>query len=107
MNLFEKLQLNKITPLLERKKGHFVVDDNNGVALLVASNFKKNKGSYLLVTSNVLDATPLVVRVERTLMEEVFITIKTDKGTHKYFIDLTIIPLICHGLRYKINEELM
>ena len=63
--------------------------------------------SYLLVTSNVLDATPLVVRVERTLMEEVFITIKTDKGTHKYFIDLTIIPLICHGLRYKINEELM
>ena len=46
MNLFEKLQLNKITPLLERKKGHFVVDENNGIALLVASNYKKNKGYY-------------------------------------------------------------
>lgn len=63
--------------------------------------------SYLLITFNVLDAIPLVMRIERTLMEEVFITIKTDKGTHKYFIDLTLIPLICHGLRYKINEELM
>ena len=59
MNLFEKLQLNKITPLLERKKGHFVVDDNNGIALLVASNFKKNKGSYLLVTSNLFKAQKL------------------------------------------------
>ena len=59
MNLFEKLQLNKITPLLERKKGHFVVDENNGIALLVASNYKKNKGSYLLVTSNLFKAQKL------------------------------------------------
>ena len=59
MNLFEKLFQNKITPLLERKSGHFVVDDNNGIALLVASNFKKNKGSYLLVTSNLFKAQKL------------------------------------------------
>ena len=59
MNLFEKLQLNKITPLLERKLGHFVVDDNNGIALMVASNYKKNKGSYLLVTSNLFKAQKL------------------------------------------------
>ena len=59
MNLFEKLQQNKVTPLLERKKGHFVVDDNNGIALLVASNYKKNKGSYLLVTSNLYKAQKL------------------------------------------------
>ena len=59
MNLFEKLQLNKITPLLERKKGHFVVDENNGIALLVASNYKKNKGSYLLITSNLFKAQKL------------------------------------------------
>ena len=56
MNLFNKLQLNKVTPLLERGKGHFVVDDNNGIALLVASNYKKNKGSYLLITSNLYKA---------------------------------------------------
>ena len=56
MNLFEKLQKNKVTPLLERGKGHFVVDDNNGIALLVATNYRKNKGSYLLITSNLYKA---------------------------------------------------
>ena len=56
MNLFEKLQKNNVTPLLERGKGHFVVDDNNGIALLIASNYKKNKGSYLLITSNLYKA---------------------------------------------------
>ena len=56
MNLFNKLQSNKITPLVQKKKGHFVVDDNNGIALLVASNYLKNKGSYLLVTTNLFKA---------------------------------------------------
>ena len=56
MNLFNKLQNNKITPLVQRKKGHFVVDDNNGIALLIASNFIKNKGSYLIVTTNLFKA---------------------------------------------------
>ena len=56
MNLFSKLQTNKITPLLERKKGHFVVDDNNGIALLIAANYLKNKGSYLLITTNLFSA---------------------------------------------------
>ena len=56
MNLFEKFQKNNVTPLLERGKGHFVVDDNNGIALLIASNYKKKKGSYLLVTSNLYKA---------------------------------------------------
>ena len=56
MNLFSKLQANKITPLLERKKGHFVVDDNNGIALLIAANYLKNKGSYLIITTNLFSA---------------------------------------------------
>ncbi|MBO7573678.1 MAG: transcription-repair coupling factor [Bacilli bacterium] len=56
MNLFEKLKTNSITPLLERKKGHFVVDDNNGISLLIASNYKANKGSYLIVASNLFKA---------------------------------------------------
>ena len=56
MNLFEKLKTNNVTPLVERKKGHFVVDDNNGIALLIASNYRLNKGSYLLVASNLYKA---------------------------------------------------
>ena len=56
MNLFNKLQNNKITPLVQRKKGHFVVDDNNGIALLIASNFIKYKGSYLIVATNLFKA---------------------------------------------------
>ena len=56
MNLFAKLQSKNVTPLLEKKKGHLVVDENNGAALLVASSFKKNKGSYLIVTSNLYKA---------------------------------------------------
>ena len=56
MNLFEKLKTNSVTPLVERKKGHFVVDDNNGIALLIASNYRLNKGSYLLIVSNLYKA---------------------------------------------------
>ena len=56
MNLFEKLKASNVTPLLERKKGHFVVDDNNGISLLVASKYKQSKGSYLVVASNLFKA---------------------------------------------------
>ena len=59
MNLFEKLQSNKVTPLVQRKKGHFVVDDNNGVPLLIAANYRKSKGSYLLITANLFKAQKL------------------------------------------------
>ena len=51
MNLFEKLQKNKVTPLLERGKGHFVVDDNNGIALLIASNLFKAQKIYSSLVS--------------------------------------------------------
>ena len=56
MNLFEKLKSNNVTPLLEKRKGHFVVDDNNGVSLLIASSYKNSKGSYLVVASNLFKA---------------------------------------------------
>ena len=56
MNLFSKLISNKVTPLVQKKKGRFVVDDNNGIALLVASNYLNEKGSYLLVTTNLFKA---------------------------------------------------
>ena len=48
-----------MTPLLEKRKGHFVVDDNNGVSLLIASSYKNNKGSYLVVASNLYKAQKL------------------------------------------------
>ena len=59
MNLFEKLKANKITPLLKRKKGHFVVDENNGIALMVATQYRQEKDSYLLITSNLFKAQKL------------------------------------------------
>ena len=59
MNLFEKFKNNNVTPLVQRKKGHFVVDDNNGIALLIASSYRLYKGSYLLITSNLFKAQKL------------------------------------------------
>ena len=59
MNLFNKLKSNNVTPLFQRKSGHFVVDDNNGIALLVASSYKDKKEPYLLITSNLYKAQQL------------------------------------------------
>ena len=39
--------------------GRFVVDDGNGIALLVASAYKTKKESYLLITSNLYKAQKL------------------------------------------------
>ena len=73
-----------------------------------SSNLLINRICYhLLATSKITNGILLSAEIQRTLMEEVFITIETTKGKYKYFIDLTLIPLICHGLRYKINEELI
>ncbi len=59
MDLFSKLKNNNVTPLFQKKMGHFVVDDNNGIALLVASSYKNKKEPYLLVTSNLFKAQKL------------------------------------------------
>ena len=56
MNLFEKLKTNMPTPSLLKKKGHFVVEDSIGISLLTALNYYENKGSYLIVTSNLYKA---------------------------------------------------
>ena len=44
------------TPSLLNKKGHFVVEDSIGISLLTALNYYENKGSYLIVTSNLYKA---------------------------------------------------
>lgn len=73
-----------------------------------SSNLLINRICYhLLATSKITNGVLLSAEIQRTLMEEVFITIETNKGKYKYFIDLTLIPLICHGLRYGINRELI
>ena len=59
MNLFNKLKSNAAIPLLQTKKGHFVVDDNSGIALLIASAYRQKKEPYLLVTSNLFKAQKL------------------------------------------------
>lgn len=54
------------------------------------------------------DKLPHIAFIRRTIAEEVFIDIQyTNDVMYHFFIDLTIIPLICHGLRYTINEELV
>lgn len=58
--------------------------------------------------------TPGILIVRRTIAEEVFIDVLCKKEDPEsspvnnacFFIDLTLIPLICHGLRYVLNEEL-
>ena len=79
MNLFEKLKANNITPLLERKKGHFVVDDNNGISLLIASNYRLNKGSYLLVASNLFKAQKIYSSLISFLSKEDVLLFPSDE----------------------------
>lgn len=64
--------------------------------------------SELLVQHGILDKDPDTVIVRRTIAEEVFFDVICDDNCVEYFfIDLTIVPLICHGLRYTVNEELV
>ena len=61
----------------------------------------------LLLQHHITDKKPNSVVVRRTIAEEVFIDVICDGNYVEYFfIDLTIVPLICHGLRYAVNEEL-
>lgn len=50
------MKASSITPSLLAKKGHFVVDDSIGIALLIALAYKENNGQYLIVASNLYKA---------------------------------------------------
>ena len=63
MNLFEKLKTSMSTPSLSNKKGRFVVDDSIGISLLAALNYYENKGSYILVTSNLYKAQSIYSKI--------------------------------------------
>ncbi|NLB48363.1 MAG: transcription-repair coupling factor [Erysipelotrichia bacterium] len=70
MNLFDLLKNNRITPLFLTKKGHFVVDDIYGIALLVATAYKAKKGSYLLVASNFYKAQQIFSALQLFLAKD-------------------------------------
>ena len=57
------MKTNITTPSLSNKKGHFVVDDSIGISLLTALNYYENKGSYLLVTSNLYKAQSIYSKI--------------------------------------------
>ena len=52
MNLFSKLKSLNLEAPLSNKKGHFVVDDQIGISLSIASTYLKNHKKYLVITSN-------------------------------------------------------
>lgn len=69
---------------------------------------------YLLDGKHRLIPAPLRIRaadcsmiVYKTMAEEVFIDIETNNLVCHFFIDLTLVPMICHGVRYKVTEELV
>ena len=127
MNLFEKLKRNSVTPLLQRRKGHFVVDDNNGIALLVASNYRLNKGSYLLVTSNLFKAQKIYSSLVSFLSKDDVLLFPSDEliraetiaqskemSAHRLYVldeilkrkDAIIVANLSSALRYLPNPEL-
>ena len=127
MNLFEKLKRNSVTPLLQRRTGHFVVDDNNGIALLVASNYRLNKGSYLLVASNLFKAQKIYSSLVSFLSKEDVLLFPSDEliraetiaqskemSAHRLYVldeilkrkDVIVVANLSSTLRFLPNPEL-
>ena len=127
MNLFEKLKRNSVTPLLQRRTGHFVVDDNNGIALLVASNYRLNKGSYLLVASNLFKAQKIYSSLVSFLSKEDVLLFPSDEliraetiaqskemSAHRLYVldeilkrkDVIVVANLSSALRFLPNPEL-
>lgn len=55
-HLLDRLQKHPAVTSLLQKKGHFVVDDTLGTALLVATAYRKKPQNYLLITTNLYNA---------------------------------------------------
>ena len=56
MNLFDLIKTSKVIPPFLEKKGHFVVDDNIGLSILLASSYAANKEPYIVLTNNLFTA---------------------------------------------------
>lgn len=59
MNLFEKIDINKLIPLFEANKGHFVVNEAVGLPLVLTKYYFEKKKPFLIITSNLYNAQKL------------------------------------------------
>ena len=102
MNLFDKLKVNKSTPSLSAKKGHFVVDDSIGISLLVASNYHQNKDNYLLITSNLYKAQEIYSLISSFVDEKDVLLFPSDELIRAETLAQTK-EMVAHRL-YVLNE---
>ena len=66
-------------PPFESQKGHFVVDDNIGLALLLSTSYKKNKKPYIVLTSNLYKAQKLYEHLSSFLPKEEVLLFPSDE----------------------------
>lgn len=70
MDLFKRIEKTFLIPPLLEKKGHFVVNDINGIALSVALSYRKKKSKYILITNNLYNAQKLCNLLANFLSDE-------------------------------------
>ena len=66
-------------PPFQSQKGHFVVDDNIGLSLLVASAYKENKKPYIVLTSNLFKAQKIFEYLSSFLPKEEILLFPSDE----------------------------
>lgn len=66
-------------PPFQSQKGHFVVDDNIGLALLVSSTYKENKKPYIVLTSNLYKAQKIYEYISSFLTNEEVLLFPSDE----------------------------
>jgi len=68
-----------VIPPFQSQKGHFVVDDNIGLSLLVASAYKENKKPYIVLTSNLYKAQKIYEYLSSFLPKEEILLFPSDE----------------------------
>ena len=66
-------------PPFQSQKGHFVVDDNIGLSLLVASAYKENKKPYIVLTSNLYKAQKIYEYLSSFLPKDEILLFPSDE----------------------------
>ena len=66
-------------PPFQLRKGHFVVDDNIGLSLLLASSYKENKKPYIVLTSNLYKAQKIYEYLTSFLPSEEILFFPSDE----------------------------
>jgi transcription-repair coupling factor (superfamily II helicase) len=79
INLFDRLIESPSLSPLRSRKGHLVVDDTIGAGLLFASLFKKEPGSYAIVSSNLYSAQKVYEFLLNFLSEEEVVFYPSDE----------------------------